>query len=75
MSILVNHPLADHIVNAEKVTAKLFALACRLILAHRPVVDPNAQLARIARRIALAKITSVSILVLTRAVRARRVEL
>jgi len=75
MLILVNHPLADRIVNAGQAMGKLFALACRLISVHHPVAGPNVQLARIARRIVLARITSVSILVLTRVVKARHVEL
>lgn len=74
MLISVNHPLADHIVNVEKAMAKLFALVYRLISAHHPVVDPNAQLAQIVRQIELAKIISVLILVLTLVVKARRVE-
>lgn len=75
MSIPVKYLLADRTVSVGQVTVKLFALAFQIILAHRPVVDPSAQLAQIARQIKPVKIISASILVPTLAVRERRVEL
>lgn len=74
-SILVEFLLADRTVNVNQAMVKPFALAFQLISAHRPVVDPSAQLAQIARQIELVKITSASILVPIRVVKERHAEL
>jgi len=73
-SIHANRPLAGLIVNVEQAMVRPFVLVFQLTWAHLQVVDLSVQLARIARQVLLARITSASIRVLTRAVRARHAE-